>query len=208
MMWMMWWWMVVFWIALIGAAVWLIADARRSKASDAIDVLRRRLAAGEIDLDEFRRREDELARSRRRRPFAAGWLALAIVTLMAIFVVVPASVMVASGWDTWDWDMGMWNMHGRGRSTSDSALVQAGSQANVTIEDFAFSPGNLEVPVGAIVTWTNEDSAAHDATARKADWQTERLSKGESETLTFDTAGEYDYYCSIHPSMKARLTVR
>jgi plastocyanin len=58
------------------------------------------------------------------------------------------------------------------------------------------------------VTWTNQDSAQHDATARNGDWQTERVSKGEADPITFDRAGDYDYYCSIHPSMKARLVVR
>jgi plastocyanin len=64
------------------------------------------------------------------------------------------------------------------------------------------------VPAGATVTWENEDSAAHDATARNGDWKTQRLSDGERDTLTFDSPGDYDYYCSIHPSMKATLRVR
>ena len=31
----------------------------------------------------------------------------------------------------------------------------------VTIKDFAFDPSTITVKVGANVTWTNEDSAAH-----------------------------------------------
>jgi plastocyanin len=101
----------------------------------------------------------------------------------------------------------MSGMHG-GRDTSRGSQVQGGMAAAVTISDFSFEPGNLRVPVGATVTWTNEDSAPHDATARGADWKTDRLSDADSDTLTFDEPGDYDYYCSIHPNMKARLVVR
>jgi plastocyanin len=117
--------------------------------------------------------------------------------------VIPTVIVAANGWD-----MDMWSMHGRGQDTAGDPVVRGGSAANVRIEDFAFTPGNLEVPVGATVTWTNQDSAPHDATARDADWKTARLSNDESDTLTFTSRGTFDYYCSIHPSMKARLEVR
>lgn len=201
MMWMML-WMLMFWIAVAGAAVWLFASFRRRNADgDAMDVLRGRLARGEIDVDEFRGREEALRRTGGERRTAARGVIIALAVLVAVFIAVPAIIMAANGWD-------MWDMHGRGRNTSDTPAVQGGSQANVRIEDFAFEPGNLEVPLGATVTWTNQDSAAHDATARNDEWHTERLSEDESDTLTFEVAGDYDYYCSIHPSMKARLIVR
>jgi plastocyanin len=131
-------------------------------------------------------------------------LVAAGVAAVAMFVVVPVIVMAARGWEMGD----MRGMHGGGRDTSGAAVVRGGTAADVRIEDYAFVPGNLEVAVGATVTWTNEDAAAHDATARGGGWETERLSRGESDTLTFSAAGEYDYYCTIHPGMKARLVVR
>jgi plastocyanin len=198
-------WMVLFWAVVIVGGVWLVTSlSRRSGGADALEVLRARLAVGEIDLEEFAQREAALKRSGASRRFPGWGVGIGVAVAVAVFVVVPVVVMAAN-----DWDMsGMWDMHGRGRNTSDSPTVQGGSAANVRIEGFAFQPGNLEVPVGATVTWTNEDSAPHDATARDADWQTERLSEAESDTLTFDTPGEYEYYCSIHRSMKARLRVR
>jgi len=120
-----------------------------------------------------------------------------------LLIAIPAAIMAASGWN-----MDMWNMHGRGRNTADDPPVRGGLESAVRIEDFAFVPGNLEVPVGAAITWTNGDSAAHDATARDGSWATERLTKGETDTLTFDSPATYDYYCTIHPSMKAKLIVR
>jgi plastocyanin len=102
----------------------------------------------------------------------------------------------------------MGSMMGGGRNTANAPLTAGSSTETVTIKDFAFSPGNLQVPVGATVTWTNGDSAPHNATARDGIWKTDTLSDGDTNTLTFSRAGEYDYYCTIHPSMKAHLSVR
>jgi plastocyanin len=197
-------WMLAFWAALIGvvvlAARWIRRDAARNGARATLD---ERLARGEITPEEHRRLRTELSRP---RPGATSLVRpgiAAAAVLVAMLVVVPAIAMAAGGCSMWNMDM-----HGRGANTSASPLVQADRDASVTVRDFAFTPGNLSVPVGATVTWTNEDSAPHDATARDGNWRTGRLSEGESETVTFDAAGEYDYYCSIHPSMKARLLVR
>jgi plastocyanin len=194
-------WMAIFWIALIAGAIWL-AGARTSRRRDAADILDQRLARGEIGMEEHNRLRGELGRGRGQRSSRAwliGGLGAGIIALVAV----PVAVMAANGWD-----MDMWEMHGGGSDTSSSPLVQGGREAMVTIDDFAFRPGNLEVERGARVTWTNRDGAPHDATARGDAWSTERLSEDESDTLTFDTPGTYDYSCSIHPSMKARLVVR
>jgi plastocyanin len=198
-------WMVLFWAVVIGGTAWLIVSlSRHRQQSDAADVLRARLASGEIEVEEYNRRNAALnADTSGGR--AAPWLIAGGLLALVLFIVIPAVVM-ATNVDTWDMDM--WDMHGGGRNTTGDPLVRGGIEENVRIEGFAFWPGNLEVPVGASVTWRNEDSALHDATARNGDWQTLRLSGGESDTLTFDTAGAYDYYCSIHPSMQARLVVR
>lgn len=180
-------WMALFWIAIVGGAVWIAASsARRGGRGDALDVLRDRLARGDIDVAEFERRERALGRVGARGPTMA-WV-IAAVAVVVLFISVPVAVMAANGWE-----MDMWSMHGRGRDTSSSTPVQGGTAATVRITDFTFVPGNLEVPAGARVTWTNEDSAPHDATARDADWNTSRLSEGDSDTLTFETAGEYDF---------------
>jgi plastocyanin len=75
------------------------------------------------------------------------------------------------------------------------------------MEGTKFRTGNLQVPVGATVTWENRDSAPHDATADDDSWETETLEDGDSGSVTFNEAGSWDYICTIHPSMKARITV-
>lgn len=96
---------------------------------------------------------------------------------------------------------------GGGRDTSDDSPIFGGTTNDVLIEDNTFTPGNLQVPVGASVTFTNADAAVHNARGDGGSFETDNLSDGESDTVMFDAPGEYRYICSLHPSMKARITV-
>ncbi len=78
----------------------------------------------------------------------------------------------------------------------------------MTIKDFAFSPATLEVPVGAIVDWSNQDSTAHTVTADDGSFDSKSLASGQGFSWTFPTAGTFTYHCSIHSSMKATITVK
>ncbi|MBI2765927.1 MAG: cupredoxin family copper-binding protein [Chloroflexi bacterium] len=118
-------------------------------------------------------------------------------------------------WMASSWGMGgmmgsdhMGGMMGGGRDASGDPSRQGTAAETVTIQDFAFSPGNLQVPIGARVTWTNQDSAPHSATANGGAWDTGVLRQGKSATITFTTSGTFDYYCTVHPNMKARLVVQ
>lgn len=68
------------------------------------------------------------------------------------------------------------------------------------MEDFAFSPGTLNVKRGDIVRFTNYDSYDHSAVDDGGDWQSPVLNQGESYNLdTTDlTKGTYRYHCGIH----------
>ena len=88
--------------------------------------------------------------------------------------------------------------------------VAAASHAithTVTIKDFAFSPAELTISAGDTVMFMNEDSAPHTATADGGAFDTGRLSRGQSAGLTFPSAGSFPYSCTIHPRMKALITV-
>ena len=208
---LMWIWMAAFWLLVISGAVWLVGRTQqpRDGATAADEILKQRLARGEIDVEQYRVLVRELASGRAspRRRLGGGQTLLA---LAAVLFVVTLFAVPAIGATRGDWNMfgHMGGMMGGGRDTANAPLTTGGSTATVTIADLAFSPGNLQVPVGATVTWKNRDSAPHDATARDGSWKTSTLSTGESDTLTFSRAGEYDYYCSIHPSMKAHLSVK
>ena len=76
----------------------------------------------------------------------------------------------------------------------------------VTIQGFAFNPASLNVAVGDTVTFTNQDGAPHTATAGNGAFDTGRLNKGKSATVTIGAAGTHAYICKFHPSMKGTIT--
>lgn len=78
----------------------------------------------------------------------------------------------------------------------------------VTIQNFAFEPANLTIAAGDTVTFVNTDSAPHTATADDGAFDTKRLSKGKSAKFTFSNSATYSYFCSLHPKMKASITVK
>jgi predicted lipoprotein with Yx(FWY)xxD motif len=88
-----------------------------------------------------------------------------------------------------------------------TAAPAAGKSVNATIKGFAFGPADLTVPVGTTVVWTNEDDMAHTVTATNGAFDSGDLDKGGTFSFTFTKAGTFDYICSIHPSMKGRITV-
>lgn len=80
----------------------------------------------------------------------------------------------------------------------------------VAMKGYAFSPATLSVPAGSTVTWTNYDTAPHDVktTSGPLAIHSPMLSKGQSWSFTFTTAGAYGYVCTVHPDMTAGITVR
>ncbi len=90
-----------------------------------------------------------------------------------------------------------------------STATQPTAANTVEIKGFAFNPATITVSKGTTVTWTNEDSAPHTVTTTNAPvaFDSGRMSKGEQFSQTFDAAGTYEYYCSIHPNMKGKVIV-
>lgn len=80
---------------------------------------------------------------------------------------------------------------------------------SVIIEQYAYGPSSLMVTVGDTVTWTNRDTAAHDVvtTSGPASFRSKLLAKGQSYSYTFTVPGTYQYYCSVHPTMRASVMV-
>ncbi|MEV6641416.1 cupredoxin family copper-binding protein [Amycolatopsis sp. NPDC051371] len=89
-----------------------------------------------------------------------------------------------------------------------AAPAQAATQ-QVMMANYAFSPATLTVHVGDTVTWMQHDQAPHDATTTSApvSFRSPQLSQGQSWSYTFRTSGTYAYYCSVHPDMRATVTV-
>ncbi|MFE7530516.1 cupredoxin family copper-binding protein [Kitasatospora sp. NPDC057542] len=84
----------------------------------------------------------------------------------------------------------------------------AGAQ-QVTIANYAFSPGTLTVSTGTTVTWTNNDTDTHTVTSSgSGPLASGMLGQGASYSYTFTTPGTYAYICSIHPFMHGTVVVQ
>jgi plastocyanin len=99
-------------------------------------------------------------------------------------------------------------------STNTSGEQQATANPVATdkidIKDFAFAPGSVTVKKGTTVTWVNQDTTKHTVTPddETSDFKSsELLAKGESYSVTFNTAGSFTYHCAPHPNMTATVVV-
>ena len=80
------------------------------------------------------------------------------------------------------------------------------------IEDICYIPPNIVVEKGKSVTWLNEDSSFHSVTSGfypepSGLFDSGHLDPYQSYTLSFDEYGVYDYFCTLHPWMKAQVIV-
>jgi plastocyanin len=80
--------------------------------------------------------------------------------------------------------------------------------AEVKVDNFSFGPPTLTVAVGTIVTWMNRDDIPHTVVSTDTVFKSKVLDTDEKFSYTFNTAGTFAYFCSIHPKMTAKVVVR
>ena len=86
------------------------------------------------------------------------------------------------------------------------------SRPGCDVEDICYIPPNIIVEKGKSVTWLNEDSSFHSVTSGfypepSGLFDSGHLDPYQSYTLSFDEYGTYDYFCTLHPWMKAQVIV-
>ena len=86
-----------------------------------------------------------------------------------------------------------------------TAAAAGGAGGTVRMAGLAFAPGTLTVARGATVVFDNDDTAPHTVTARSGGVDSGVIDPGRQFSLTV-TEG-FDYFCSIHPSMTAKIAV-
>ena len=79
-------------------------------------------------------------------------------------------------------------------------------------EIFDFKLRSLTVAQGSIVRWVNQDPFPHTVTSGTPEepselWDSGQIATGEGFAHTFEQAGTFQFYCAIHPYMKATVTV-
>jgi plastocyanin len=71
-----------------------------------------------------------------------------------------------------------------------------------------YSPDPIHITVGSTVTWTNNHTLTHTATADSGAWDTGALApSATSGPITFTTAGTFAYHCRFHSDMHGTIVV-
>ncbi|MCK9595968.1 plastocyanin/azurin family copper-binding protein [Candidatus Pacearchaeota archaeon] len=79
---------------------------------------------------------------------------------------------------------------------------------NIEISGFSFNPKELIIKTGETVIWTNQDLVSHTITSDSGnELASEKFSRGETYSHTFNTAGTYTYHCAPHPGMEGTIIV-
>lgn len=89
---------------------------------------------------------------------------------------------------------------GRGTTPAKVQLVQ--------IRNFAFVPAIVTVTLGTTVTWTNADEDPHSVVANTKEFRSSALDSRDSYSFTFTQAGDFGYFCSLHPHMTGKIIVK
>jgi plastocyanin len=98
--------------------------------------------------------------------------------------------------------------HPNGQNQPNPSVATPVTGNTVTIENFAFQPANLQVTVGATVTWTNKDTAPHTVTFQDSSLKSSGiLRQGDTYSYTFTKVGAFAYYCDLHRYMTAQVIV-
>jgi plastocyanin len=84
----------------------------------------------------------------------------------------------------------------------------APAAANVTIANFTFKAPVVTVKPGTTVTWTNADDIPHTVTSNSGLFKSKVLDSGDKFSFTFAKAGQFGYFCSLHPHMTGTIIVK
>jgi plastocyanin len=76
----------------------------------------------------------------------------------------------------------------------------------VHIDNFVFEPAQLTVKVGQTVTWTNRDDIPHTVVCA-GKFRSKTMDTDGTFSFAFTSAGEYKYFCSLHPHMTGMIKV-
>lgn len=96
------------------------------------------------------------------------------------------------------------------QSLNQGASVSIGQGSSLTTD--AYSPNPVQLSVGGTVMWTNDDSVPHSATSGEnatpdGFFDSGIMAPGATFEHTFTEAGEYPYFCLLHPNQVGTVRV-
>jgi plastocyanin len=110
--------------------------------------------------------------------------------------------------------------NGTSSASGNSSSTPAGTKVSIVEEasemgDQAYDPNPVKIKSGDSVTWTNDDSQIHTVTSGTGsddpnlgkDFDSSMLSQNQTFSHKFTTAGEFPYFCQLHPTMVGKVVV-
>jgi plastocyanin len=97
---------------------------------------------------------------------------------------------------------------GAGTGTFTVSAQQKSETVEVKIDNFSFGPAELTVKAGTTVTWINRDDIPHTVVSTDKAFKSKVLDTDEKFSYTFNTAGSFPYFCSIHSKMTGKVVVK
>ena len=97
--------------------------------------------------------------------------------------------------------------------TAEVSNAPGSSVPGCEATDECFIPADVTVDVDGEVTWTNDDTAAHTITSGTPEdgpdgtFDSSLVMPGTTFSYQFEDAGEYPYFCVVHPWMMGTVTV-
>ncbi|MHB8626198.1 MAG: cupredoxin domain-containing protein [Aggregatilineales bacterium] len=86
-----------------------------------------------------------------------------------------------------------------GLGVAAAAPALQANTVTVTMQDFAFAPKDITIPVGSSVVWKNAGTKKHTATADDNSFDTGVVAPGASSApVTFSKTGKFAYFCQFH----------
>ena len=89
-----------------------------------------------------------------------------------------------------------------------AAAAPEAAGPRVEIKHHKYVPDTLTVPVGTTVTWVNRDEDVHTVISTAEKFRSRGMDTDEQFSQTFTAPGTYEYFCTLHPLMKAKVIVK
>ncbi len=90
---------------------------------------------------------------------------------------------------------------------SVAAHVQARTYT-VMIDGVRYVPDTIVVAPGDVIVWKNKDPFPHTVTAVDRQFDSGEMPPGAQWRWVARQAGEFNYFCTLHTTMKASFTVK
>ena len=93
-------------------------------------------------------------------------------------------------------------------AATTTKAAPAPASAVVEIGNFTFKDPVVTVKPGTTVTWTNGDDIPHTVVSKDGVFKSKVLDTGDRFSFTFAKAGQFGYFCSLHPHMTGTIVVK